>query len=259
MQDIAVGKTAVDLKTGKRGRAIVRGGKGTATKAVSLLGAIFTYAVSRGMRPDNPAHGVKKFPQKRFERFLSLNEFARLGEALTAAELGGVNSAGIAAIRLLAMTGCRKSEILTLRWDEVDFDHSCLRLQDSKSGHKIIPVGAPVLDLLLGLPRLECNPYVLPSMSGQGHFVGLPKVWRRVRMRAGLNDVRIHDLRHSYASVGAASGDSLLIIGKLLGHRHSATTQRYAHLSDDPLRDAAERIAELIAGTLDGNRERKEV
>ena len=252
MQDVAAGKTAADVRTGPQGRAIVRGGKGTATKAVSLLGAIFTFAVERGLRPDNPAHGVRTYRSRNFERFLSPREYARLGEALAATERDGGNPAGIAAVRLLAMTGCRKSEILSLRWEHVDFEHQCLRLPDSKSGAKVVPLGAPALALLAGLPRTEGNPHVLPGASEEGYFVGLPKIWRRVRARAGLEGVRLHDLRHSFASVGAVGGDSLLIIGKLLGHRQSATTQRYAHLSDDPLKSSADRISRDIAAALEG-------
>ena len=127
MSDVAAGKTAVDEKTKPRGRAIVKGGRGTATKAVSLLGTMFTFAVDRGLRQDNPGHGVKTFASRRYERFLSPAELARLGEALATLEQNGENSSAIAAIRMLAMTGCRKSEILGLRWEHIDFDRSCLR------------------------------------------------------------------------------------------------------------------------------------
>ncbi len=205
MLDVAAGRTAIDVKTGPRGRAVVKGGRGTATKAVTLLGAIFTFAVNRGLRPDNPVRGVKTFKTKRHERFLSPAELGRLGEVLAKAEREGENLMAIAAIRLLAMTGCRKSEILTLRWQHVDFERSCLRLPDSKTGAKVIPVSPPVLGLLAAFPRVEESPYVLPSSTGKGHFVGLPKVWRRVRDSAGLTGLRLHDLipipidQHSWA------------------------------------------------------------
>lgn len=252
MLDVANGKTAADLKTGHRGRAIVRGGRGTATKAVTLLGAIFSFAVHHGLRPDNPAHGVRTFKSRRCERFLSAAELARLGDALATAERDGDNPSAIAALRLLALTGCRKTEILSLRWGYIDWARACLRLPDSKTDAKVVPLGAPALELLRALPHLEGNPYVVPGGRAGGHYVGLAKVWRRVRARAGLADVRLHDLRHSFASVGAAGGDSLLVIGRLLGHANASTSARYAHLADDPLRAAADRIAGQIAAAMKG-------
>jgi integrase len=155
------------------------------------------------------------------------------------------NPIALAAIRLLVLTGCRKSEILTLQWDHVDFERSCLRLPDSKTGAKVVQLGAPALAVLAKFPRVEN--YVLPGAAAGKHLVGLPRVWERLRKRAKLTDVRLHDLRHSFASVGAASGDSLLVIGKLLGHRDPKTTSRYAHLADDPLKAAADRISTNIA------------
>ena len=256
---IAAGKTAADIKTGMYGRAIVTGGQGTANKAFSLLGAIFTFAIDRGLRTDNPAHGVKAFPSKRYERFLTSAELARLGDVLSEAEREGVNSSAVNAIRLLIMTGCRKSEILSLRWQDVDFERSCFRLPDSKTGAKTVPVGAPVLKLIEGLPKAQDNEFVLPGANDGTHLVGLPKVWRQLRERAGLGDVRLHDLRHSFASVGAAGGDSLYMIGKLLGHRQSGTTARYAHLADDPLKAAADRISQVIDTAMKGNIEGAEL
>ncbi len=259
MQDIANGKTAADIKTGPHGRAIVKGGRGTATKAVTLLGAIFTFAVNRGLRTENPVHGVQTFKSKKYERFLSPAELGRLGEELSAAEGEGVNPSAVNAIRLLVMTGCRKGEILPLRWQDVDFERSCFRLPESKTGAKVVPVGAAVLKLLEGLPKIEGNEFVLPGDKEGAHFVGLPKVWREIRERAGLSGVRLHDLRHSFASVGAAGGDSLFMIGKLLGHRQSSTTARYAHLADDPLKAAADRISGTIAAAMKGDTDGAEV
>ena len=259
MRDVAAGKTAADVKTVPRGRAIVKGGKGTATKAVSLLGAIFTFATNRGMCQDNPAHGIVAYKPRKHERFLSPADHARLGDALREAEREGVNPSAIAAIRLLTMTGCRKSEILTLRWKDVVFERACFTLRDSKTGRKIVPLGAPVLDLLSKLPKYKNNPFVLPGEKAGHHFVGLPKVWQRIREKAKLKDVRLHDLRHSFASVGVASGDSLYMIGKLLGHSQTATSQCYAHLSDDPLKATADRIAGTIAAAMKGDTKGAEI
>ncbi len=252
MQDVATGKTAVNVKTGFRGRAIVTGGKGAARECVVLLGAIFSFAVDRGLRPDNPVSGVKKFRTRKMERFLSPAELATLGEVLIAAEQQGESSVAINTIRLLLLTGARKGEMLNLKWDWVDFERGCLRLPDSKTGAKVIPLGAPALELLTSLPRIENNPYVLPSDKADGHFVGVQKFWERIRKRAGLADTRLHDLRHSYASVAVAGGDSLYLIGKVLGHRQSRTTERYAHIADDPLRAVADRTAGAIAAAMNG-------
>ncbi len=256
LRDVADGKTATDEKTGFRGRAIVTGGKGVATKTVILLSAIFNFAIARALCSENPAKGVKTFKTQNAERFLSAEELSRLGEALSGAEKEGANPYAIAVIRLLALTGARKSEVLSLRWERdsdgagyVDFSHGCLHLLDSKTGSKRVPLGAPALELLSNLPRIASNPHVFPGNAG-GHYVGLQKVWNQIRQRAGLDDVRLHDLRHSYASTAVAAGDSLYLVGKVLGHQQASTTQRYAHLSDDPLKDVADRTSRQIAGAM---------
>ncbi len=253
-RDVAGGKTAADLRTKPRGRAIVAGGKGAALRTLAVLGAIFTFAVKRGLRPDNPVRGVARFKGQKKERFLTTSELAQLGDALNAAEREGFNPVAIAAIRLLVMTGARKAEILTLRWKWVDFERSCLRLPDSKTGAKVVPLGAPALELLASLPRVENNPYILPGKKAGGHFVGLQKAWARLRERAGLPDVRVHDLRHSFASVAVAGGESLYLIGKVLGHRQARTTEAYAHLQDDPVRAVADRTAGRIAAAMNGGK-----
>jgi integrase len=250
MNDVAAGKTAANIKTGPRGRAIVEGGKGTATRTLGLLGGIFSFAVDRGMRQDNPVRGIKRFADKKNERFLSPEELARLGKVLQKALEDGENATAIAAIRLLILTGCRKSEILGLKREWIDWERGYLRLPDSKTGAKIVPMGAPALELLASLPVIEGNPYVLPSLPREGHYVGLPKVWEKIREKAELGDVRLHDLRHSFASTAAASGDSLIVIGALLGHKDTATTSRYAHLTNDALRMAATRTANHIAAAM---------
>ena len=246
MQDVKNGKTACDVRTGPRGRAIVKGGRGAASKCVALLGAIYEYAIENGRMKENPAHGIDRPKDRKNERYLSLDELSRLGQTLADAHQDGVNPSAIAALRLLALTGCRRGEILALRWSDVDFEHSCLRLPDSKTGQKVVWLGAPALELLSSLPRYEGNEYAFPGDKEEEHFVGLQKVWEGIRERADLPGVRIHDLRHSFAAAGASGGDSLLIIGALLGHKDQKTTQRYAHLADAPVRRAAERISVQI-------------
>ena len=184
-RDVAAGKTAADERTGPRGRAIVKGGKGTAARATAVLGAIFSYAVGQGLVAENPARGIALFKNEPRTRFLTTDELARLGSALADAERGKENPLAIAAIRLLMLTGCRKSEISELQWKYVDFDHGCLCLPDSKTGAKFVPLAAPALEVLASLPRIDGNPHVFPSEKRHGHYVGLPKAWRRLRERAG--------------------------------------------------------------------------
>ena len=213
-------------------------------------------AESWGIRPDgsNPCRHVERYREKRRERFLGNDELARLGQVLSDAEANDTEPpSAIAAVRLLILTGCRLQEVLGLRWDQVDFERRQIRFEESKTGQKTIALGAAALELLCGLPRLEGNPYVIPGKKDGAHFVGMPKVWQRIRKQAGLENVRLHDLRHSFASVGAGAGLSLPIIGKLLGHTQAATTQRYAHLAADPVRQAADRISGEIAAALEGN------
>jgi len=246
MDSVAKGKTAKTVKTGSRGLARVTGGKGTATRTVGLLGGILSFAAGEGLIERNPVQGVKRFPDKKNERFLSPEEFKRLGDALQEAQQEGLNHYGVQGIRLLLLTGCRKNEILSLRWNDIDFKAGYLNLPESKTGQKRVPVGGAVLEILYHLPKVDDSDFVFPAQSGDGHYQGLPKVWRKVRDKAGLEDVRLHDLRHSFASVAAASGMGLTLVGKILGHKDVKTTSRYAHIADDPAKTAAERVTDLI-------------
>ena len=185
--------------------------------------------------------------------YLSQQELVALGKALRDAAEAGENPFAIAILKLLIFTGGRKGEIETLKWSEIDFQSGYMRLADSKTGQKAVPLNAGALEVLSGLPRLESSAFVFPSHRGEGHYEGTPKVWKRIRAMAGLEDVRLHDLRHSFASVAVSGGASLPIIGALLGHANSATTQRYAHLSDDPVKSASENVGAKIATALDGN------
>lgn len=251
LRDVANGKTAADVKTKAHGRAIVEGGKGTATRTVGLLGGIFSFALARRLRADNPVRGVKRYADKKNETYLSPAELARLGEALGAEEARGANPSAIAIIRLLAFTGARKGEIAALRWAEVDLERGYLRLGDSKTGAKVIPLGAPAIEVLASLPRVEGSPFVFPAATDGAAFQGVDKIWRKVRAAAGFPALRIHDLRHSFASAGLARGDALPVIGKILGHADVKTTSRYAHLADDPVRQAADAIAKTVRAALE--------
>jgi integrase len=229
---------------------MARGGKGVAAQCVALTSAIYAFAIERGLCAENPARGVKKAAVRKVERFLSEAEIARLAVALDAEVQASGNPYPTAAIKLLLLTGCRRGEVVDLCWDYVDFEHNCLRLPDSKTGAKIVYLNAPARALLQALPRLKNNPRVIPGIRAESASAAIDKAWPRVRQAANLADLRLHDLRHSFASVGAAGGLSLPIIGALLGHKHAATTARYAHLSADPLRAANEAVGERIAAAL---------
>ncbi|MGF1641267.1 MAG: tyrosine-type recombinase/integrase [Rhodospirillales bacterium] len=247
--DVAAGKSAAKLRTKARGVARVAGGSGTAGRTLAVLAAMLNFAVDRGLIATNVARGVRRPPQRLRERFLSEAEVARLAATIAEMEAAGdVNGTVAAAIRLLMLTGARKGEVLALRWSEVDFERGVLRLPDSKTGAKVIPLGAPALELLAGLPRN--GERVFPGWI-HGSAATIPhKAWRLIVERAELSGLRIHDLRHSFASFAVASGESLFLVGKVLGHRQSRTTEGYAHLSNDPLRAVADRTGRRIADAM---------
>ncbi|NOX95827.1 MAG: tyrosine-type recombinase/integrase [Alphaproteobacteria bacterium] len=226
-----------------------------ANRCLSLMQHMFKMAEVWGVRADgsNPSNHVEKFKETSRERFLSERELKRLGRVLRVVEQAGQRPYVIAAIRLLLFTGARLREILNLQWTEVDLGAGLLRLADSKTGKKTIALSAPAIEVLSSLPRIEGNPHVICGAKIGASLVNLQKPWQRIRKAALINDVRLHDLRHSYASVAAASGHSLPLIGSLLGHSQPQTTQRYAHMSDDPRRAAADQIAGNIAASLAGH------
>jgi integrase len=256
--DVAAGKSRADIKTKKRGRAIVEGGRGTAARSLAVLGAMLQFAVGRKLVLVNPAKGVRLLKGNKKERFLSEAEVARLAETLATMEREHrLSPSAVAAVRLLLLTGCRKSEILSLRWEWVDVQRGCLRLPDSKTGAKVVPLAAAALELLGTLPRTSA--YVLPAAKGSGHYTGLQKDWERVRDRAVLSKLRLHDLRHSFASFAVADGHTLFMIGKLLGHKQARTTEGYAHLAADPLRTVADQTAARIAAAMKGGSDGAEI
>ena len=235
----------------------------------------------------NPCRHIDRYPEKARERLLSAAELARLGDALDraaqpwtsaskaawrqecVAQAESTNIApeeraawvdarmprretaedwrAIAALRLLIFTGGRLNEILSLRWEWMDPAQGTARLPDSKTGAKNLYLPPGALESLATLPRMVGNPHVFPGERPGAYFVGIQKPWQRVRALAALPDLRIHDLRHSFASVAVAGGDSLFIVGKILGHRQASTTERYAHLAADPAKAAADRTAERLA------------
>ena len=227
----------------------------TANKCVKVLSHMYRLAAGWGMVPEgfNPCRSVEKYPERSRERFLTDAEFTRLGRVLDeAVDSGSAPLTAVTAIRLLMLTGCRKNEILTLRWADVDLDAGELRLADGKTGPRTVQLPPTAVALLDALPRRDDSPWVFPGNDRDGRYSGggLDHAWRTVRAAAGLEDVRIHDLRHSFASRALALGETLPVIGKLLGHSDIETTARYAHLAHDSMHETAERIAGSIAGDI---------
>jgi len=229
-----------------------------ANRVLALVSKMFSLAVLWEMRIDNPATRIPKNPENRRERFLSSAELAALGKALREVEVDESESMyAVAAIRLLLLTGCRRNEILGLRWSEVDFEYGVLRLSDSKTGRRIVQLNAPALGVLARLrdddQRDPESPLVIKGAFGGTRQLAIQPPWQRMRESAGLEAVRLHDLRHTHASVAAQRGESLIVIGSLLGHRAPATTARYAHLSDEPRRAASERTAADISAAMEAD------
>jgi integrase len=252
MRDVTTGKTADDVKTGFRGRAIIEGGAGTASRTVGLLGGILSFAVSEGIIASNPVRGVKRPADNRREIRLTADQYRALGKAVAAADVGGENPSAVLAIRLLALTGCRRGEIERLQWDEVDLSGRCLRFSDSKEGKSIRPLGADAGRLLAKLTN--DSRYVLPGNAPDKPFVGLPKAWPRIVGKANLPDLTPHGLRHAFASVAVDLGYSEPTIAALLGHGTHSITGRYLHHLDSALLAAADKVAGEIAAMMAGQR-----
>jgi integrase len=245
LHDVAEGRTAAKTKTAKkRGLARVTGGRTAATRAVGLLGGIFTYAVRRKLRPDNPAHGIERFADGKRDRRLSDAEYAALGEALRQAETSGMWPAALAVARFLTVTGWRSGEALGLRWPEVDLTRRTAVLADTKSGRSVRPLPYAAFDVLKNLP-LSVGDRVFPaSRGGAETILHFKKFWPRIAKLASLPaDVTPHVLRHSFTSLAADLGYSEPTIAALVGHAGRAITSRYVHAADAVLLAAADAVA----------------
>jgi integrase len=254
----------------------LRGTPFQANRVLAVIGSMYAFAGRSGVVPEglNPARRIEQFKEHRRERFLTSSELEQLGSVIREAETKGlpwtvdekkpkakhlpkpknrltkISPFAAASIRLLLFTGCRLREILHLKWEQVDLERGLLFLADSKTGRKTVILNAPALAVLSGLDRI--GPHVVPGEDPEKPRADLKRPWEAISKKAGLDGVRLHDLRHTYASIGAGGGLGLPIIGRLLGHTQSETTARYAHLDNDPLRRASEAIGGRIAAALDG-------
>jgi integrase len=244
MADVAAGKTAGKTKTRARGLARVQGGRGTASRTVGLLGAIFAYAVRHRMRPDNPAHGILRPADGRRTRRMTDDEYKALGDGLRKAT--EVWPAAIAATRFLALTGWRSGEVLGLQWGEIDLGRRTATLGDTKTGASMRPLSHAACDLLRSLTR--SGDLVFAATRGNGRMLGFPKLWARIAKLGELPaDVTPHTLRHSLASLANDLGYSEPTIASLIGHRGHSITSRYIHSADPVLLAAADAIANRTA------------
>jgi site-specific recombinase XerD len=263
---IAEGRTAGSFKTGTRGKAVVTGGAGTAARVVELMGGIWTWAEKRGfVGGQNPAHGIETARGEAKDRVLSPADLVALGKILRQQQ--AAQPAATAAVRLIALTGLRREEAVSLRWSEIDMGGSCLRLESSKTGRSTRPIGGPAVELLPDLrPKrkdgeLEGEPpeWVFPNQAGTGS-ADLKRQIAGLFDKAGLKDARSHDLRRTFATLAAEEGYGDGTIGELLGHaRQGVTARHYIRRPDAALIAAADRVATRIAATLDREGEAAEV
>jgi integrase len=253
MKDIMGGKTAKTVKTEKlRGKAIVRGGTGTAARTIGLLGGILTYAIEAGIIDANPAHGIRKPKDNVRDRRLSEAEYREFGKILRNVEADGQYGVAAEIVRLLTLTGCRRNEIVSLEWSEVDAHSSCLRLEDSKEGKSIRPVGLPVIEYLQDRSGSACGTYVFPGHGDDNAFGALANHWGKIFTGTQFEDLTAHVLRHSFASIANDLGFTEITIAALMGHAKGSVTSRYVHMLDKALVIAADTIAGYIQGLLDG-------
>jgi integrase len=254
-RDVAAGKTATDVKTGPHGRAIVTGGRGAATRTLGLLGAIMQYAVEQEYRADNPVRGVRREADQKRRTRLDEAGYRRLGKRLAAAERAGMRWQAVEAIRLIALTGCRRGEIQRLRRSEVDLTGQALRLGDTKTGYSVRPIGLAALVALSGVMERGRSQLIFPATRGTGYFQGVDKAWRIIAGRR-LPNVTPHVLRHSFASTAEDIGLTVPTIAALLGHSVvGSATLGYIHKLDAALISAANRVADRVAASMDGVRD----
>ena len=253
LKDIMAGKTRTSVKTKKlRGKAIVRGGAGTATRTVGLLGGILTYAAEAGIIERNPAHGIRKPKDNVRNRRLTEAEYRILGEILRKAAEDEKYETTLDIICQIALTGCRRTEMIMLQWVEVDTETSCLRLIDSKEGASIRPIGLPVVEYLENRRTAKVGTYVFPGQGDDNAFGSFPSHWKKIFKDTPLGHITPHVLRHSFASIANDLGFTEVTIAALVGHAKGSVTSKYIHTLDAALIMAADTISGYVQGLLDG-------
>jgi integrase len=247
-RSIREGKTAARKRARYRGRSIITGGPGVANRVVALMPKMMACSVDWGMRPDNPALRIKKYPENRKDRFLELDEISRLVQALRVAERERTETPDVVArFLLLLFTGLRCGEVLGIEWSDVDLNRKTLRLRDSKTGARTVPLNKQACEVLERHKAGASGPFVIRSFTGEGR-PALGKPWERIRKRANIdNKANIHCLRHTFASWAVMGGLSLAQTGALLGHKSSQTTLRYADHLTEAVREYSQKTANLIA------------
>jgi len=246
MHDVATGKTATRQPSGKlRGISLVRGGKGTASRTVGLLGAIFTYAVKKGMRPDNPVRGVVRFADQKRERRLADGEYPLLEKAFKTCEAENMWPPAILAAKFLLMTGWRRGEVLGLKWSDLDLERRTAILSDTKTGRSVRPLSQAACEIIKA--AIQTTEFVFTAARGDGAMNGLPRFWTKILAAGQLSsDITPHVLRHSFASLASDLGLSEPTIATLIGHKGHSVTSRYVHSADAVLLAAADDIARKI-------------
>jgi integrase len=239
-------KTLARVDVAQQHRRIGTNSPYEANRILALLSVMFEFAINQGFREEsagNPAKRIEKWPEQKRDRWATREELSQLVEAINQEKSIYVRGA----LWMYLLTGARKSEVLTMRWTDLDLSRGTWRQPETKAGRThYLSLSPPVVQLLREIPKQEGNPYVICGHKESAHLVNIDKAWRRVRKSAGVEDLRLHDLRRTVGSWLAQSGNSLHLIGRVLGHSNASTTQIYAHFAEDHVRMALDKHAQNV-------------